>query len=163
MLAFLYDMIIFEAFIALIFLQTLICGLMLFLYFQYKRLQSLARTLNFKYLTGTFPHPKFEGDYKKNWWQLHFLSKDEGEQWGMPRTYIKLQWKEKKLFDAAKLEKYRNIDYKGNKIIEVKHVARENKNYLLLKRVLITFDKKRIYELMDFLLDIARKAQIKKN
>ena len=154
--------IVFEAVVALLFLQVLFCGMMFFLYYQYKRLQSLARSLDFKYLKGSFPHPKFEGHYKNNWWQLHFLSKETGEQWGLPRTYIKLQWKKPKQFNDVKFFKFKNTNYKGNNLLEVKHVMRDYKNYLLLKRVGFTFNKEKIHELMNLLLKIAAESEIGK-
>jgi hypothetical protein len=161
MLLYLNNILIFEGVMALLFFQALFCGIALFLYSMYKRLQSLARSLNFKYLKDSFPHPKFEGHYKNNWWQLHFTSKEEGQQWGMPRTYIKLQYKEKKEFDVPGYSKYSNIDFKGNRIIEIRHIVRDYKNYLLLKRAWFTFDKKKIYELMDLLLKVAAESEIK--
>ncbi len=161
-LLYFYKIIIFELFLALIFFQALICCVSLFLYYIYKRLQKLANALNFKYIKGSFPHPKFEGYYKNKWWQLHFVSKEEGEQWGKPRTYVKLQYKDLKKYDEEILKKYKNLKLNGNKIVEVKHVVREYKNYLLLKRDLPTLNKKKICELMDLLLKIEKEAEIKK-
>jgi hypothetical protein len=152
---------IFETFLALVFLQGLLCALAIFIYYQYSRVKKLAKELDFKYLKGSFPHPKFEGQYKNNWWQIHYLSKEEGSQWGMPRTYIKLQWKTQKKFDDNILFKYKNIQNGDSKIIEIKHIVREHKNYLLLKRTLFTFDKRKIHGLMDLLLKIAKESEIK--
>jgi hypothetical protein len=160
-LLYLNKIILFEIFLALVFLQFLLFGLILFIYVQYKRVHKLARELNFKYMKGTFPHPKFEGTYKKNWWQIHYLSKETGNQWGMPRTYIKLQWKTPKKFDDNKLYKYTNLKHGDSRIIGIKHVIRDYKNYLLLKRPLFTFNKKKIHSLMDLLLKVAKESEIK--
>jgi hypothetical protein len=159
---YLNKIIIFEAFLALLFLQGLTCGIMFFVYYQYKRLQNLARSLDFKYLKGSFPHPKYEGHYKNNWWQLHFVSKETGEQWGLPRVYIKMQWKKTKHFNEGYFDKYKNMKYRENNILEVKHVIRDYKNYLLLKRNGFTFNKEKIHELMDLLLKIAAESEIRK-
>ena len=158
---FLDQKIIFEALLALLFMQSLFCGIALFLYSMYKKFQKLARQFNFKYLRGSFPHPKFEGYFKKNWWQLHFVSKEEGEQWGVPRTYIKLQFKKPKKFDEKILKNYRNIVYKGHRVMEIKYIDRDYKSYLLLKRTWFIFEKTKIIQLMELLLKVADEAKIK--
>jgi hypothetical protein len=160
-LLYLNNTILFEIFLALAFLQFLLFVLTLFIYLQYKRVQKFARELGFKYIKGTFPHPKFEGTYKKNWWQIHYLSRETGSQWGMPRTYIKLQWKTPKKFDDNKLYKYTNIKHGDSRIMEIRHVVRDYKNYLLLKRPLFTFNKKKLHSLMELLLKVAKESEIK--
>ncbi|NTV22828.1 MAG: hypothetical protein HGA85_00445 [Nanoarchaeota archaeon] len=153
--------IIFELLLALLFLQSLISGLMLFTYFLYKKFQRLADNLGFIYIQGTFMHPKFEGHYKGKWFQLHFVSKETGGDWGVPMTYVKLQWKEKKTFDDKKLAAHNRKDYKHSSIIEIKHVVRDYKNYLLLKRRWFTFSPKKIEELMDLLISLSESAKKK--
>lgn len=155
--------IFFELFIALFFVYFLILSFVIFLYFfVYKRIYNLAKELNFKYLEGSFPHPKLEGYYKNNWFQLHYVSRDYGSNWGKPRTYIKLQFKELKKFDESKLIKYNNYNFNDHKIVEIKHIIRDYKNYLLLKMEWPTFNKKKVYQLMDFLIKVAKEAEIKK-
>ncbi|MEM3374549.1 MAG: hypothetical protein QXE31_04995 [Candidatus Woesearchaeota archaeon] len=123
----------------------------------------MAKSLDFKYIEGSFPYPKFEGYYKNNWFQLHFVSRDYGSNWGQPRLYVKLQYKEQKFFDENKLKKYQGYIYKGNKIVEIKHIIRDYKNYLLLKREFITFNKNKIIMLMNFLINVAKETEIKKS
>jgi hypothetical protein len=71
-------------------------------------------------------------------------------------------WKKPKHFNEEKFDKYKNRKYKENNLLEVKHVIRDYKNYLLLKRTGFTFDKEKIYELMDLLLKIAVESEIRK-
>jgi hypothetical protein len=89
-------MIIFELFLPLLFSQALIAGLLLGAYFVYKKIDILRKDIGFHFITGITLYPKIEGNYKNNWWQVHFVSRDIGAQWGTPRTYIKLQYKAKK-------------------------------------------------------------------
>jgi len=161
LMIFLYlsGMIIMEVLLALLFLQSLACGMMLFIYLLYKKFQQVGRQLGFRYIKGSWTHPKFEGHYKKNWFQVHYISKETGDQWGVPRTYIKLQFKEKREFDQKKLKKYNTLDYRGNRIVSLSHVERNYKNYLLLKRQTFTFNVKKIHQLMDLLIRIAEEAK----
>lgn len=159
---YLSKIIIYELFLAIIFFQILFVSISLALYlFVYKKLQNLAKELNFRYLKGSFPHPKFEGYYKNNWFQLHYVSRDYGSNWGQPRIYIKLQYKEPKKFDDLELKKYNNYYYKEHKIVEINHIIRDYKNYLLLKREWPTFQKTKIQDLMNFLIELSNKTEIK--
>lgn len=148
--------------IALVFLQSLIMGLLLFNYILYIKFQDLAKGLGFRYLTLFLEQPRMEGKYKNNTFQLHFKQMERGEVTGMLRSYIKLQWKEDKFFDDKILEKYTNYRYKSNKIISIDHIVRTYKNYLLLRREWFTFDKKNICDLMDLLIKVSKEAEISK-
>ncbi len=158
---YLRKIIILEVLLASFFCNVLILSLGFFIFYQYQRLKKLAKELGFKYIKSSFPHPKYEGHYKSHWWQLHFVSRETGDKWGMPMTYIKLQWKEPKKFDEYKLHKYNDRKIGMSKIVEIKYIVRDSKNYLLLKRAWYTFNKKKIYHLMDLLLKIARESEIK--
>ncbi|MEM2139185.1 MAG: hypothetical protein QXM96_03455 [Candidatus Woesearchaeota archaeon] len=152
-----------ELFRAVVFLYFLVLFFFFSMYFfVYRRIYKLAKALDFKYLEGSFPHPKFEGYYKNNWFQIHYVSRDHGSNWGQPRTYIKLQHKDLKNYDINKLKKYENYVLKSNKnthkIVEIKHIIRDYKNYLLLKREYPTFNINRIKELMDFLIQVEKEV-----
>jgi len=156
------NLIIMELFLALIFLQILINAYLLFNYYIYKRAQILAKKMKFQFLTLFNEQPRLEGVYKKNWWQIHFASRFYGEYWGSPRTYIKLQFKDKKSFKKQILSKYSDYAYKDMSIDSVDLILRPYKNYLLMKAKWYLFNKKEIHQLMDLLLKIAKEAEIKK-
>ncbi len=124
--------------------------------------KNLAEKLGFKHITPFFVQQRIEGHYKKNWFQIHYRSKETGNDPGVLRTYVKLQFKKKKRFDKRVLQKYRNYKLKDHNIIIIKHLKRPYKNYLLLKRSWYTFDEKKIKELMDFLIKVAEEAELKK-
>jgi len=125
------------------------------------RIKKTGKKLGFKLITPIYLQPRLEGTYQRNWWQIHYRSKETGGNPGLLRTYIKLQFKARKNFSKEKLGKYRNYDFNGQKIIVVKHLVRPHKSYLLLKRTGFTFNKKDIIDLMDLLLKIAKQAEIK--
>ncbi len=152
--------IIIETFLALIFLQSLIDSFLLFRYLIYKKAKRLSNKIKFQYLTIYLDQPRMEGIYKKNWWQIHFASRPYGEHWGTPRTYIKLQFKKNKKFDARVLGKYEDYNLNGFKINSIEHIKRPYKNYLLMKVMWYIFDKEKITELMDFLLKVAKESEI---
>ena len=124
-------------------------------------IKKLGKKLNFKFITPFYLQPRIEGTYKKNWWQIHFVSKETGKDPGILRTYVKLQFKQKRKFDENKLKKYRNYLLRKKRIIIVKHIIRPNKNYLLIKRDWFTFNKNEIIELMDLLLKISKESELK--
>ena len=129
----------------------------------YKSCEKLALSLKFRLVTAGFlEQARFEGMYKKNWWQIHFASRPYGEYWGMPRTYIKLQYKGKKRFDNKVLKKYLNKKFNGLKIDSVEHVVRPYKNYLLMKLTWFVFNKEKLQKLMDFLIKISEESLVKK-
>src|SRR3989344_2693113 len=90
---FLNKRLLFEVFLALVFLQFFICFLLLARYYIFKRFHKLARDLGFRYMAGFLEQPRMEGHYKDNWWQLHFVDKEYGESPSILRTYVKLQFK----------------------------------------------------------------------
>jgi len=101
--------------------------------------------------------PRMEGTYKKNWFQIHFASRSYGEYWGVPRTYIKLQFKEDKKFDEKILSTYSNKEFKGMNIININHIKRSYKNYLILRVNYFILDMNKIKQLMDYLIDVSKK------
>ena len=152
-----------EIFLALVLVQLLVSGFFFARYLMYKNCKKLALSLKFRlFTTGFLEQARFEGMYKKNWWQIHFASRPYGKYWGMPRTYIKLQYKDKKKFDNKILKKYVNHKYNGLKIDSVEHVVRPYKNYLLMKLTWFVFSKEKLQKLMDFLIKISRESQLKK-
>ena len=152
-----------EIFLALVLVQLLVSGFFFTRYLMYKSCNKLALSLKFRLVTtGFLEQARFEGMYKKNWWQIHFASRPYGEYWGMPRTYIKLQYKEKKKFDNKILKKYTNNQFNGLKIDSIEHVVRPYKNYLLMKLTWFVFNKEKLQKLMDFLIKISRESQLKK-
>jgi hypothetical protein len=151
--------IIFEVFLALIFLQVVLGAFYFFLYMIHKRIKILANRLGFHFLTRFLEQPRMEGTYKKNWWQIHFASRGYSQYWGMPRTYIKLQYKDDKKFDLNILKKYSGKELDELKIIEISHIKRPYKNYLLLRVNWYIVNIKKIHNLMNYLLDIAKKAK----
>lgn len=152
-----------EIFLALVLVQLLVSGFLFVRYLMYKSCNKLALNLKFRLVTtGFLEQARFEGMYKKNWWQIHFASRPYGEYWGMPRTYIKLQYKEKKKFDNNVLNKYMNYQFHGLKIDSVEHVVRPYKNYLLMKLTWFVFNKEKLQKLMDLLIKISKESDIKK-
>lgn len=154
--------IIFEIFMALIFIQVLGSFFVLFFYLFHEKMKKLAKVLKFDFMTRFMEQPRMEGDFKKNWFQIHFSSRSYGEYWGLPRTYIKLQYKEKKEFDKAVLSKYKPYTLNSNFIDNVEYIKRPYKNYLLMRIKYYVLDKNKIKDLMDFLLKVAKEAEIKK-
>jgi len=154
------NVIIFEVFLALLFVQVLISGYFFFRYLLYKKYQHLAKQMNFDLITtGFLEQARLEGIYKKHWWQIHFASRPYGEYWGVPRTYIKLQFKKERKFNEKILQKYTNYMYQNNKINSVEHVKRPYKNYLLMKVMFFIINKNKLFRLMDFLLSVSKQAQ----
>ncbi len=163
LLLLLNNIIIPEIFLAFIFVQVMVSGFFFGRYLMYKKCKKLALSMKFRLVTtGFLEQARFEGIYKKNWWQIHFSSRPYGEYWGMPRTYIKLQYKEKKKFDKTILKKYENYQINGLKIDSVEHVTRPYKNYLLMKLTWFIFSKEKLHKLMNLLLKISKEAEIKK-
>ena len=124
-------------------------------------IKKLAHKLGFELITPFYMQPRIQGTYNKNWWQIHFVSKETGKDPGVLRTYIKLQFKKPKKFDEDKLKKYKNFISKNCRILTIKHIVRPHKNYLLLKRSWFTFNEKDIKEMMDLLLKVSKEAEIK--
>ena len=152
-----------EIFLALLLVQLLVSGFFFARYLLYKKFKKLALSLKFRLVTtGFLEQARFEGMYKKNWWQIHFASRPYGKYWGMPRTYIKLQYKDKKKFDNKMLKKYENHQINGLKIDSLEHVKRPYKNYLLMKLTWFVFNKDKLQKLMDRLLKISEESRIKK-
>lgn len=157
------NIVLLEIFLALVLVQLLVSGFFFARYLMYKSCNKLALNLKFRLVTtGFLEQARFEGMYKKNWWQIHFASRPYGEYWGMPRTYIKLQYKDKKKFDNKILRKYIKHKYNGLKVDSVEHIVRPYKNYLLMKLTWFVFNKEKLHELMDLLLKISKEAEIKK-
>ncbi len=157
------NIIFLEIFLALVLVQLVVSCFFFARYLMYKNCKKLALSLKFRlFTTGFLEQARFEGIYKKNWWQIHFASRPYGEYWGMPRTYIKLQYKDKKKFDNKIMKKYMNYQFNGLKIDSVEHVVRPYKNYLLMKLTWFVFNKEKLQKLMDLLLKISNKAKIKK-
>jgi len=155
--------IIMEIFLAFVLIQVLVTGFFFAKYLMYKICERLAISLKFRLVTtGFFEQARFEGIYKKNWWQIHFASRPYGEYWGNPRTYIKLQYKDKKKFDNNVLKKYVNYKVNGLKIDSIEYVYRPYKNYLLMKLTWFVFKKEKLEKLMDTLLKISKESQLKK-
>ena len=119
-----------------------------------------AKRLRFRIITGYFEQPKMMGHYKHHLWQLHYREKESGHFPGVLRTYVKLIFNENKKFDTKKLEKLVE-EIQGVKIFKVKHIVKENKNYLLMKAYGFIFSKDIIHSLMDELLLICEKTEIK--
>ncbi len=154
--------IIFEIFMAFLFLQVLGVLFALGLYFLHQKLKNIAVKLKFDFITRFLEQPRMEGTYKDNWFQIHFSSRSYGKYWGLPRTYIKLQWREDKKFDKAVLKEYRNTMFKGKEITNVEYVKRAYKTYLLMRVKYYVLSEKTLKQLMDFLLEAAKKAEAKK-
>jgi len=145
----------YEIFMASIFLVVLFSGGFLLKYIFFRKIKALGHKLDFQYVTGFLEQPRLEGMYKDNWFQLHYCSRFNGKYWGLPRTYIKLQFKNKKEFDQKKLEKYIG-KFKGMKIDSLEHVKRTYKNYLLMKMQYYVTDIKKVEKLMDHLIEISK-------
>lgn len=156
------DIIIFEIFMALLFAQVLGSCFILGFYYLHNKFKKLAKDLNFDFITRFMEQPRMEGTYKKNWWQIHFSSRAYGEYWGLPRTYIKLQFKEKKKFNTNLLLKYVGCDHGNCKINNIEHIQRPYKNYLLMRVKYYVTKKEEILKLMDLLLKVAKESEIKK-
>jgi hypothetical protein len=152
---------IFEILLALIFIQILIAGFFGVIYFLHHKFKILSNKLKFRFLTRFLEQPRMEGTYKDNWWQIHFASRSYSEYWGIPRTYIKLQFKTKNNFDKKKLAKYNNYKYEGNEVYNIVHIKRSYKNYLLMRITWYILNPKEITHLMDFLLNVSKEAKKK--
>jgi hypothetical protein len=126
----------------------------------FHQVSKLAKSMRFEIITSIFHQPKIEGYYKEHFWQIHYRSKDAGKNPSFIRTYVKLIFKKEMRFDQKKLEKI-NKRYGGYNIICAKHIIRPSKNYLLLKVSPYIFEKRKIYELMDYLLQIYKDSRIK--
>jgi hypothetical protein len=147
---------------AITFLYVLCIFLLLIRLYFIEKIKKFGESIGFQLTTPFYLQPKLEGHYKGNWWQIHYVSKEAGKNPSILRTYIKLQWKVIKEFDTPKLDKYDDSKYKGHDILTIKHIVRPYKNYLLLKRKGFTFNKLKIYELMDLLLRVAKESEVKK-
>ena len=158
---YLANFIIFEILLALIFVQILISGFFAVIYFFHHKFKKLALKLKFQFLTRFLEQPRMEGTYKNNWWQIHFASRSYSEYWGVPRTYIKLQFKTDHNFDNKKLLKYINYKYEGIEVYNIVHIKRPYKNYLLMRINWYVLNHKEIHHLMDFLLNVAKDAKKK--
>jgi len=150
----------FLVFRAIFFLYVLVLFIVGLRIHTLSKIKELSVALDFELITPFYLQPKIEGTYKKNWFQVHYVSKETGRDPGVLRTYVKLQYKKKKRFNTEKLKKYSNYDFGKDKIIVVKHIERKYKNYLLLKRSGYTFDKSKITALMDFLLKVAKESEL---
>jgi hypothetical protein len=116
-----------------------------------------AKKLRFRIITGFFDQPKLVGHYRHNYWQLHFRNKETGATPIVLRTYVKLIFKEKKKYDIKKLDKEIGTVH-GYKIIALKHIIRDDKNYLLMKVGGFIFSTKALKHLMDELMRINEEA-----
>ena len=152
------DYIIFEVFMALLFVQVMGSMLILFFYYLHSKVKKLANSLKFDFITRFMEQPRMEGTYKKNWFQIHFTSRSYGEYWGLPRTYIKLQFKENKNFDVDVLFKYKEYVLNNNIINNIEHIKRGYKNYLLMRVKYYILKPNELLHLMDLLLKISKKA-----
>jgi hypothetical protein len=153
------SIIIFQAILFLYILCVFIVVLRL-LFLRY--VKDFAKKIGFEVVTPFYIQPKLEGYYKNNWFQIHYVSKETGKSPSLLRTYIKLQYKKIKHFDTEELDKYDDKPYKEYQLLTVKHIIREDKNYLLLKSKWFIFDERKIHELMDLLLKISREAEVRK-
>ena len=150
-----------EFFLALVFLQIIFAAFFGYLYYTHQKLKKLAEQLRFEFTTRFLEQPRLEGMYKGNWFQLHYTSRDYGEYWGIPRTYIKLQYKDEKEFDGKVLGKYR-LQVHGKSVIDsVDHIKRTYKNYLLMRIKYSLTDIKTLHSLMDLLIKISKEAELK--
>ncbi|MFH2020754.1 MAG: hypothetical protein ABIJ34_05030 [archaeon] len=152
-----------EVVLASLFALILFDAFMLFNYYMHKKYKSLASEFGFEFLTRFMEQPRMEGTYKGNWFQLHFTSRDHGEYWGIPRTYIKLQYKDSKEFSREKLSIYTDYKHSGYLINSIEHVQRTYKNYLLMKIRYYVTDKTHLTELMDLLIKISKECEVKKH
>jgi hypothetical protein len=153
--------ILFEIFMALVFMQGLASAFLIFLYLMHRRFKRIANEIGFEFITRFLEQPRMEGLHKKNWFQIHFTSRSYSEYWGMPRTYIKLQFKEQKKFDDAKLKKYENFQLSGLNVKNVQHIIRPYKNYLLMRVDWYVLEKGNLIRLMDLLIKIEKEAKLK--
>lgn len=156
---YIYNLIIVELMFALIFFQLLSIGFLSFLYLMHIKFQKLAAQLKFNFITRFVEQPRLEGIYKKNWWQIHFASRSYSRYWGLPRTYIKLQYHKKMKFDNKKLKKYYNYQDDNMQIMSIQHIKKPYKNYLLMRVNGYILDKKKITQLMNFLLKVANDSK----
>jgi hypothetical protein len=151
-----------ELFMALAFLQVIGASFMSYLYYRHTKMKKLAKELGFEFITRFLEQPRMEGMHKGNWFQLHFTSRDYGEYWGEPRTYVKLQYKEPKEFNQATLERYKNHSYDSMKIDSIEHMKRSYKNYLLMRVKYYVTDSKKLLALMDLLVKISKESEAKR-
>jgi len=150
-----------EIILALLLLQLLGSAFILFRYYLHEAIKNMGKKIGFRNITRFLEQSRLEGVYKKNWFQIHFASRDYGEYWGVPKTYIKLQYREPKKYDKNILEKYTDKMFYGMKIDGVNHIKRSYKNYLLMRVNWYIINKKKITQLMDKLLKIEKEAKIK--
>jgi len=155
-LAGILEMLFFKPFI---FFYILAVILLVFRLYFYKTIRSVAHSMGFSIVTSIFHQPKIEGTYKGHHWQIHYRSKEAGKFGGILRTYIKLISKKPMKFDVGKLASVAQ-EHKGFRIIAVRHIIREDKNYLLMKVSTYIFDKKKLHELMDHLIQIRKEAEL---
>ena len=158
---FLAGEIILEIYLLLVLLQILLSAFAMGFYIIHIMFKNLANKLKFHFITRFMEQPRMEGNYRDNWWQLHFASRAYGEYWGMPRTYVKLQFREEKKYNRKKLAGYSNYDLNGIKIDSIQHMVRPYKNYLLMKVKGYVMDKKKITALMDFLMKAEKESRAK--
>jgi hypothetical protein len=158
---FLQNKISFIVFRAILFLYFLCVFILILRLMFLKYVKDFAKKIGFEVITPFYLQPKLEGYYKDNWFQIHYVSKETGKSPSLLRTYVKLQYKSLKHFDKAKLDRYDDKPYKDFQILTIKHIIREEKNYLLLKSKWFTFDKTKIHELMDLLLKVSKDAEVK--
>ena len=151
----------FEVFLAVLFLIILADSFLVFMYLVHKKMKKLSMDLGFTFITRFMEQPKMEGIFNKNWFQLHFTSRAYSEYWGMPKTYIKLQFKESKKYSAEKLKKYENFRFAGLIIKNIEHVKRPYKNYLLMRVDWYVADKDKLQKLMNYLVKIDKEAKLK--
>ncbi|MFH0875169.1 MAG: hypothetical protein V1859_04465 [archaeon] len=159
-LAYLLDKLHFIWFKPIIFFYMLSVIIIIFRIYLYKKISGLAKSMKFHFVTSIFHQPKIEGMYKGHYFQLHYRSKDYGKFGGMLRTYVKLIYKAPKKFDEAALQKCSG-NHNGCDIIVAKHIVRPEKNYLLMKVSTYIFDKKKLFELMDYLISISTMCEKK--
>ena len=141
-LLYLYGLYIWEVFLALCLVQMLFSGYFFGKYLMYKAYQKIAHNLGFDLITtGFLEQARMEGNYRDNWFQIHYASRPYGEYWGVPRTYVKLQYKTKLSFDKNILDKKAPYVLGDLKIDSLVYIDSNYKNYLLIK---VTFFSLRI-------------------
>ncbi|MEK6916772.1 MAG: hypothetical protein AABW92_03430 [Nanoarchaeota archaeon] len=146
---------------ALIFVYVLSLIILIGRIFFLLKVKNFSDSIGFKFITPFYLEPKIEGTYKKNWFQIHYVSKEAGKDPSLLRTYIKLQYKKPMCFDTSKLDAYDDSDWKSHRILTIKHINRGYKNYLLLKRKWFLFDKDKLFELMDLLIKVSKETELK--
>ena len=121
----------------------------------YTYIIKLGKSIRFKMMTKVFHQPKIEGKYKDHYFQVHYCSRD-GDSPSFIRTYVKMIFKKNIKFDNKKLSKIKG-KHLGNPILCVKHIIRSDKNYLLVKTSPYIFEKNKLFDMMNYLIEISHK------